>query len=67
VFARSRSGALPSTRRVAGWAAVALGAAMWLLFVDVIVLHATGSRLFGSPAAAATGAEPCPAPSADRP
>ena len=66
-FARSRSGSVASTRRVAGWAAVALGAAMWLLFVDVVVLHATGSRLFGSPAAAARSLEPCPAPSADKP
>ena len=43
----------------------ALGAAMWLLFVDVVVLHATGARLFGSPAPEPRSGEPCPAPSAD--
>jgi succinate dehydrogenase / fumarate reductase cytochrome b subunit len=64
-FARSRRGTLASARRVAAWAAAALGATMWLLFVDVVVLHATGARLFGSPAPDARSTEPCPAPSAD--
>jgi succinate dehydrogenase / fumarate reductase cytochrome b subunit len=62
-FARSRHAELAQTRRVAAWAAVALGAIMWLLFTDVVVLHATGSRLFGSPAPDPPSSEPCPTPS----
>ena len=50
------------TRRWLAWAAGALGAAMWLLFVDVVVLHATGSRLVGRAASAPVSGEPCPPP-----
>lgn len=66
-FARSPRAALASTRRAAALAAAALGATMWLFFLDVVVLHATGARLFGSPASVPLSAEPCPAPSASGP
>jgi succinate dehydrogenase / fumarate reductase cytochrome b subunit len=46
--------------RVAGWAAAVGGAVLWLLMVDVIVFHATGSRLFGGSVEDPPSAEPCP-------
>ncbi len=63
-FVRSPRGAGATTRRAAAWAATALGATVWLLLVDVVVLHATGARLFGSAAAEPASSAPCPAPPA---
>ena len=59
-FARIGRGATPGARRAAAWCAAGLGAAMWLLFVDVVVFHATGARLLGTPAAERASLEPCP-------
>jgi succinate dehydrogenase/fumarate reductase cytochrome b subunit len=42
-------------RRGAAWGAAIVGSSVWLLLTDVIVLHATGTRLIGAPA-------PSPAP-----
>ena len=63
-FAGTPRGQLPRARRyAAGWA-IAVGATLWVLFADVVVYHATGSRLLGGePHDAASGA-PCPPPSA---
>lgn len=61
-LARTRLGAEARARRTAAWAAVVVGGAMWLLFVDVVVLHATGARLFGHAAPPPVTAVPCPAP-----
>jgi succinate dehydrogenase / fumarate reductase cytochrome b subunit len=66
VVSRARGGAGRSApaARAAGWAAGAIGAVLWFLLVNVVVLHATGSRLLGAPAQDAhdaVGAEPCPA------
>jgi succinate dehydrogenase / fumarate reductase cytochrome b subunit len=37
-------------RRGAAWGAAILGGSLWLLLTDVVVLHATGTRLIGEPA-----------------
>jgi succinate dehydrogenase / fumarate reductase, cytochrome b subunit len=37
-------------RRWAGWGAGAVGALLWVTLANVVVFHATGSRLFGEPA-----------------
>jgi hypothetical protein len=66
-FARLPRGASPVARRWVAWAAAALGVTLFVLFADVVVLHATGSRLFGSRAAAASSREPCPTPGASAP
>jgi succinate dehydrogenase / fumarate reductase cytochrome b subunit len=59
-LARTRHGAHPTVRRVGAWAAAAVGSALFLFFVDVVVLHATGARLFGSASPAPTSGAPCP-------
>jgi len=59
-FARLPRGADPATRRWIAWAAAALGVTMFALFADVVVLHATGSRMFGSHAPPPPSLEPCP-------
>jgi succinate dehydrogenase / fumarate reductase cytochrome b subunit len=46
--------------RIAGWVAAVGGAFLWLLMVDVIVFHATGSRLFGGSVDDPPSAESCP-------
>jgi succinate dehydrogenase / fumarate reductase cytochrome b subunit len=66
-FARLPRGASPVARRSVAWAAAALGVTIFVLFADVIVLHATGSRLFGSHAPAPPSQEPCPLPAASAP
>jgi succinate dehydrogenase / fumarate reductase cytochrome b subunit len=66
-FVVSRARAAPAAAhgvradRGAAWAAGAIGAVLWLLLANVVVLHATGSRLFGAPARDAAGIDPCPA------
>jgi succinate dehydrogenase/fumarate reductase cytochrome b subunit len=50
----------PEIRRLTAWVAAAFGIAMWAILTDVVVLHATGSVLFG--AGPEGPAEPCPAP-----
>ncbi|MGD0529195.1 MAG: hypothetical protein ABSE49_28915, partial [Polyangiaceae bacterium] len=62
-FAGTPRGEIPRTRRRAAWWAGAVGATLWLLFADVVVFHATGSRLLGG-APEETPTFPCPAPSA---
>ncbi len=64
VLARTPRGRAPAMRRWLAWAAGTLGAVVFLLFVDVVVLHATGSRLLGRAAPPAVDAEPCPPPEA---
>ena len=51
-----------SLRRGAAWAAAALGLSLWLLLTNVVVLHATGAPLVGTPDRAPASTEPCPAP-----
>jgi succinate dehydrogenase / fumarate reductase cytochrome b subunit len=52
VFARSPLGENDSrARRGTAWAAVVGAVVLWLAFANTVVLHATGARLFGSPAA----------------
>ena len=63
-FARSRAGGAPRARRWAAWSAAVLGAVMWLSFANVVVLHASGARLFGAAASEPGSGEPCPATSA---
>ena len=64
VFARTRRAARSPGRAASPRAGrVAVGVTMWLLFVDVVVLHATGTRLFGGAAQDDASSEPCPAPS----
>ena len=49
-FATTQAGrARPRGRRWAAWGAAIAGAAMWLTFANVVVLRATGARLFGRP------------------
>lgn len=60
-FARTRRGESSArARRFAAWGAGAVGAAMWILFADVVVLHATGARLLGSPTPETNVLEQCP-------
>lgn len=59
-LARSRQGGHPTVRRVGAWAAAAVGGVLFLLFVDIVVLHATGARLFGSVDPSPAGVAPCP-------
>jgi succinate dehydrogenase / fumarate reductase cytochrome b subunit len=61
-FARLPRGADASARRWVAWVSAALGVTLFVLLADVVVLHATGSRLFGSRAPAAPSQEPCPLP-----
>jgi succinate dehydrogenase / fumarate reductase cytochrome b subunit len=66
-FARLPRGASAVARRWGAWAAAALGVTLFVLFADVVVLHATGSRLFGSRAPSPASQEPCPMPGASAP
>jgi succinate dehydrogenase / fumarate reductase cytochrome b subunit len=47
-LARGRVGGMEASRRWLAWGAGALGALVWGLLSDVVVFHATGSRLFGA-------------------
>jgi succinate dehydrogenase / fumarate reductase cytochrome b subunit len=47
-------------RRGAAWCAAIAGSALWLLLTDVVVLHATGTRLLGEPAAQEPATGECP-------
>ncbi len=64
----TRAALRPAVRRWAGWGAGTVGAAIWALLVNIVVFHATGSRLFGEPAETAVGEQgedqACPAPEA---
>jgi hypothetical protein len=60
-FAATPRGAPPRTRRRAAFWAAAVGALLWLLFVNVVVYHATGARLLGhAPPIEPASSEPCP-------
>ena len=63
-FAGTPRGENPRTRRRAGWWAIAVGAALWLLFADVVVYHATGARLLGGAPHDEAASAPCPTGSA---
>jgi succinate dehydrogenase/fumarate reductase cytochrome b subunit len=63
-FAGTPRGQVARTRRRAGGWAIAVGAALWLLFADVVVYHATGARLLGGAAHDEAPTVPCPTPSA---
>jgi succinate dehydrogenase / fumarate reductase cytochrome b subunit len=67
MLARTPRGSAAVNRRRLAWAAGALGAAMWLVCVDVVVLHATGSRLVGQVAPPPVSHEPCPPPGTSPP
>ena len=60
-FAGTRHGGPESARRRAAWWAAAVGVTMWVLFVDVVVYHATGVRLFGGAPPEDVSSSPCPA------
>jgi succinate dehydrogenase / fumarate reductase cytochrome b subunit len=59
-FAASERGGSERARRIAGWWAAAVGAALWTLFVAVTVYHATGARILGGEAEVMPPAGPCP-------
>jgi succinate dehydrogenase/fumarate reductase cytochrome b subunit (b558 family) len=61
-FATTRVCKEPRTRRWAAWAAGTMGAAVWVLLSNIVVFHATGSRLLGAPADDddPSGRAPCP-------
>ena len=51
VFAGTRLGADdPRARRRSAWAAALAGSALWFIFANTVVYHATGASLFGEPA-----------------
>lgn len=63
-FATTPRGESARSRRLAAWWSAAVGAILWIVFANVVVYHATGSRLFGGPGERASwSAAPCPAPS----
>jgi hypothetical protein len=67
-FATSADGSTARKRKWAVYFLAAIGGVLWLTFANVVVLHATGARLFGSPEPWASPAEtierePCPAAS----
>jgi succinate dehydrogenase/fumarate reductase cytochrome b subunit (b558 family) len=58
----TREGMSAVARKGTAWAAAAIGAAIWVLFANIVVFHATGARLFGGAEARDDGAgSPCPA------
>jgi len=63
-FAGTPRGQVARTRRRAGWWAIAVGVTMWVLFADVVVYHATGTRLLGRVPHDEASTAPCPMPSA---
>ena len=67
-FATTAAGSTARKRKWAIYCLAAIGAVLWLTFANVVVLHATGARLFGSPEPWTSPAEtierePCPAAS----
>jgi len=68
-FATTRICKEPRARSWAAWAAGALGAAVWLLLANIVIFHATGSRLFGGPGGDddASARVPCPTQAAGGP
>ena len=68
-FANTRIGQEPRARRWAGWGAGTMGAALWVLLANVVVLHATGESLFGGSAGVddERAPLPCPADGASEP
>jgi len=66
-FARTRHGGAERARRRAAWWAAAVGITMWVLFMDVVVYHATGVRLFGGARREDVSRAPCPAASSSAP
>jgi len=64
-FATTSAGSRMRERKWAAYCLAAAGAFLWLTFANVVVLHATGARLFGSPEPWTSPAEtipkePCP-------
>jgi succinate dehydrogenase / fumarate reductase cytochrome b subunit len=65
VFASTRFASEdPHAKRRSAWAAALGGVALFVVFANTVVLHATGSRLFGSASAEGAGATGEPSPSA---
>jgi len=62
-FAGTPRGSEAGSRRRAALLAGAVGAALWVLFADSVVFHATGARLIGR-AAPDVASAPCPPASA---
>jgi succinate dehydrogenase / fumarate reductase, cytochrome b subunit len=60
-FAGTRRGGPERARRRAAWWAGAVGVLMWILFVDVVVYHATGARLLGGAPPVDGASARCPA------
>jgi succinate dehydrogenase / fumarate reductase cytochrome b subunit len=56
----SRGRTSAKLRRWAGWGAAAGGAAMWIVFANVVVFEATGARMFGGAPEEEAPREPCP-------
>jgi succinate dehydrogenase / fumarate reductase cytochrome b subunit len=63
-FARTRHGEAARARRRGAWWAGAVGVLMWVLFADVVVYHATGTRLLGGESRDDVSSAPCPPASA---
>ena len=64
-FAAARRGReSPANLRRAAWGAGAVGMAMWMVLVGIVVCHATGARVLGG-TAEPWPTEPCPAPGAN--
>jgi succinate dehydrogenase / fumarate reductase cytochrome b subunit len=66
-FAASARGQEARARRIAGWWSAVVGVVLWLLFVNVVVYHATGARLFGGKPHPVVPPVPCPVDSAKGP
>jgi succinate dehydrogenase / fumarate reductase cytochrome b subunit len=65
MFASSTRGRASGRARATwAWAFGTVSFALWLGFVNVVVMHATGAALFGGSPAADLDTGPCPAPSA---
>jgi len=60
-FAATPRGAGARSRRRAAWWSVAVGTLLWVLFADVVIYHATGTRLLGGAPRDEATAPPCPA------
>jgi succinate dehydrogenase / fumarate reductase cytochrome b subunit len=69
-LAQGRVGGAAASRRWLAWGAGALGALVWSLLADIVVFHATGSRLFGAHESIEAGLgtqDPCPPATAKEP
>jgi hypothetical protein len=64
----SRGARSPKGRKWIAWAASVLGAAIWIAFANLVILHATGATLLGNAAqedSSQDGDHACPQPGAE--